>query len=595
MRLWVNPPSPLPLALPADIDVTTAHVTVFSGVFWQTEQAQTVDEISINSGGGTWTPLANQFSCGTPDEAMLLTDGTVMVQGLGTGNWCRLSPDQFGSYINGTWSTLASLPAGYAPWLVGSAVLPDGRVIIEGGEYNYGTGMTYCTSAYANRTNCGAIYDPVADSWTEVPPPDFGDECGANGTGWCTIGGAPSVVLPDGSFMIGATGKFGKNQQKPPSRLQAILPPPYDPNVQPWVQTGFGKNDANDEEGWTLLPNLFGASPNGLSPVLTVDSYTSGKSDCVGTNSSEIYLRGNVYGQSAGYWYCLGDTPDQLNITWANEMGPSILRPDGTVFAAGATQYTAILGTNYTWSRGPGFPTDHGGSQLVMNDGPAALLPNGNVVMMASPGQGTIPAVFLELTPDPQNTLVEVPGVSFAGSLTSNSGQMLVLPTGQLLFVPHFGLGSGYLQIYTPANQKVDPSWRPRVAAINGKTCGSSFCTYPVHNKSVNTIDGFGFNGMSQASAFGDEFQSATNYPLVRLTGPQLLCPWPGPCTPPHVYYCRTHDHTYMGVATGNLPVSTKFDCPEVPNGRYNLEVVANGISGSPPGYFTLANVAVGP
>ena len=35
-----------------------------------------------------------------------------------------------------------------------------------------------------------------------------------------------------------------------------------------------------------------------------------------------------------------------------------------------------------------------------------------------------------------------------------------------------------------------------------------------------------------------------------------------------------------MGVATGNLPVSTQFDCPGVPSGRYELEVVTNGISG---------------
>jgi Concanavalin A-like lectin/glucanases superfamily len=48
MRLWVNPPANRFLA-PPDIDITTAHVPQFSGVFWQTQQAQVVDEISITS------------------------------------------------------------------------------------------------------------------------------------------------------------------------------------------------------------------------------------------------------------------------------------------------------------------------------------------------------------------------------------------------------------------------------------------------------------------------------------------------------------------------------------------------------------------
>jgi hypothetical protein len=35
-----------------------------------------------------------------------------------------------------TWSQIASLPSGYIPSFFASAVLPDGRVIVEGGEYN---------------------------------------------------------------------------------------------------------------------------------------------------------------------------------------------------------------------------------------------------------------------------------------------------------------------------------------------------------------------------------------------------------------------------------------------------------------------------
>src|SRR6266853_2187598 len=93
--------------------------------------------------GQTWTALTNQpgVPVGTP---LLLTDGTVIAQQMttdgsfGTGQWLRLTPDNTGNYINGTWSQIASMPAGYAPTFYASAVLPDGRVVIEGGEYNNG-------------------------------------------------------------------------------------------------------------------------------------------------------------------------------------------------------------------------------------------------------------------------------------------------------------------------------------------------------------------------------------------------------------------------------------------------------------------------
>ena len=64
----------------------------------------------------SWSPLQHQpcspgQACFSPGTALLLTDGTVIVQGTFTGNWYRLTPDDSGSYINGTWSQAASLPS----------------------------------------------------------------------------------------------------------------------------------------------------------------------------------------------------------------------------------------------------------------------------------------------------------------------------------------------------------------------------------------------------------------------------------------------------------------------------------------------------
>ena len=170
------------------------------------------------------------------DTAMVLTDGTVMVHEYCTSNWHRLTPDNQGSYLNGTWSTLASMPADYGPLYFASAVLPDGRVLVEGGEYNF------CQGA---ETAQGAIYDPVMNTWTNVNPPD----------GWTEIGDAPSVVLSDGTFMIGQSGFMSH-------KASAF----FNPTNLTWTIKGSGKADAFDEEGMELLPN---------GMVLVVDTHDS--------------------------------------------------------------------------------------------------------------------------------------------------------------------------------------------------------------------------------------------------------------------------------------------------------------------------------
>ena len=86
---------------------------------------------------------------------------------------------------------------------------------------------------------------------------------------------------------------------------------------------------------------------------------------------------------------------------------------------------------------------------------------------------------------------------------------------------------------------------------------------------STYKISGQQFNGLSQANAFGDEYETQTNYPLVRITNKASH----------HVFYAKTHDHSTMGVATGTATVFTNFDVPAgAETGASTVEVVANGI-----------------
>jgi len=80
-----------------------------------------------------FTQLKNQ----PPDGAQLtflLTDGTVLAQGDNNSDFYVLTPDNTGSYVNGTWKQVGSLQSGYSPSANASQVLADGRVLFEGGE-----------------------------------------------------------------------------------------------------------------------------------------------------------------------------------------------------------------------------------------------------------------------------------------------------------------------------------------------------------------------------------------------------------------------------------------------------------------------------
>src|SRR2546428_12643912 len=57
---------------------------------------------------GTWQPLVYQPPFGA-STMLLLTDGTVFCQENASANWWRLTPDQFGNYVNGTWTPLSSM------------------------------------------------------------------------------------------------------------------------------------------------------------------------------------------------------------------------------------------------------------------------------------------------------------------------------------------------------------------------------------------------------------------------------------------------------------------------------------------------------
>ena len=437
--------------------------------------------------------------------AFLLTDGRVLGQSTSLANWFTYSPDANGDYANGTWTQVASLPSGYTPDAYAADVLADGRVAVIGGEYNNGQFAL---------TNLGAVYDPVKNTWTSLGHPK----------GWGWIGDSPSSVLPDGRVLVG--DKLHKSD--------AAL----DPKTLKWATlSDAGKHDFNAEEGWTLLPD---------GTILTMDVKKDPNSEIYDPIGEKWKTAGSTGVDLASHWYsggCLQYGPKPKDCYKPpGEIGPAMLRPDGTVFATGSYQgrsygagHTAIYHFSGslagTWTTGPDFPNgDNAGDSF------AVLEPSGNVLVFGDSG-----------------TIYEWDGSNLTPLSSVPYCPPLVVPTGQVLLF----CGSS-VTVYTPTGSPKS-SWAPTIKKVNSRIAAGK--TYK--------ITGTQFNGLSQAQAFGDEYQNATNYPLVRIVNNKSG----------HVFYARTHDHSTMGVATGSKTVWTYFDVPSsIENGASTLVVVANGI-----------------
>ena len=153
-----------------------------------------------------------------------------------------------------------------------------------------------------------------------------------------------------------------------------------------------------------------------------------------------------------------------------------------------------------------------------------------------------------------------------AGGLTTNEPcyvtNMLDLPDGSVLYADQ---GDNQYYIYTPLGTPV-AAGKPTVNSIALTSC-TQF-----------RITGKGFNGISEGAGYGDDWQMASNYPVIRLTSGG------------NVYYCRTFNWNSTGVMRGNAADTAQFTLPSsLPAGTYSLVVTANGIA-SDPVAFNSAN-----
>jgi hypothetical protein len=633
-----------------------------------------VAAVSGGHAAGIWTPLTNLApSLGNGVQLMVqMTDGTILVQSYDGQSWMKLTPDSTGSYINGTWSWLASSPV--ARLYFASRVLPDGRFVEVGGEYS-GPGLL------PNWSNTGEIYDPIANTWTPITPYPSQSGCGtlnyASGTlsagspivthiypyttgfapGWHVSGpGIPNgttIQSVDSSSQItlskNATATLTGSEldfNQSYTLLACLGDDPsallsggnmlvgdlvngntfiYHPSTNMWTMSGtkVHSSDSSDEEGWAQMTD---------GSLMAYDLF---QSVAVGQGFAE------KYNPTTGLWSSIsppdgaaaGTLPVLSSPALGYELGPVLRLQDGRMIVVGANQHTALLNPSTTplptWSAGPDIIGSLNGfsSPFGADDAPAAVLPNGHVIMAADAGPSPVVSTGKLMSGSPVITSIQstakfqlywsvsgtgIPPGAYITSIDSLTQVHISAnaTNSRTTTITWGGIFSNPTQLFDfdPTTNSVSPM-SPAIPDVNllyegayptrmlilptGQLLFSDASAQlwiytsdgapnpalrPVINKiaynggGVFTLTGQQLNGQSAGAAYGDDDQMDSNYPIIRMVTPTGK-----------VYYARSYNWSAVSVAGGSTPETVNFTLnPGLTPGNYLVYVSGAGISSFP-------------
>lgn len=428
---------------------------------------------------------------------------------------------------------------------------------------------------------CKTISGPAfGNVWMKLTPNAQGSYLDGS---WSTLGAMnhtryyfSSQVLRDGRVYV-AGGEYGTG------KANAEI---YDPTTNAWTMLpspGGNISDANSEllpDGRVLQARVTGDLRSTVLFNPATGTYSAGPS-CIGIHNESAWVkladdtilmvdRGSTnserYHPSINAWLADAIVPVPLYDTIGLETGGGVLLPDGRALFFGSLGPTAYYtlpasGTVGGWTAGPTIPDGYG-----TPDAPCVMLVNGRVLIAASPKPTSgvpfpKPTRFFELDPvGGAFTALPAPDGTPSVDEYAFAWTFLALPDGNVLCSR---LETSQYYIYEPDGSPITEG-RPQVNSIVRTGRGRY------------TVGGTGFNGISQGAGYGDDWQMATNYPVIRLTAANGV-----------VRYARTTNWSSTGVQTGSLPMSTTMQLPAgVPAGIHQLEVTANGIASAPVPFF---------
>ncbi len=377
----------------------------------------------------------------------------------------------------------------------------------------------------------GEFYNPATNSWSPLPQLadtslSFGDQ------------DAELVNVAGKAFLLASDPDSRGSAPSSQSFLFNVPNTAANSNdaAGAWTATGNQVNpgglpSGDSEDNWTLLPN---------GDVL---AYQVAISDASANASAELYVpsggtipAGDGGGTSTGQWVNASTGLIQLTSgppfppanAGPQDMGPGVLLPNLASFNGSALNGPAVIyfgwngSTAYynpatnSWASGPTEPI-YGGLQMSSPDGPAAVLPDGEVLVALSPQ--TPAAAGANYYPTPTRLYLFNPNGNFANgtpfmdvtppdSQLANTNcyqeSMLELPTGQVLMSD----SSNTLWIYTPTGTTATPvpGTQPTITSITKDP-----------STGLYQINGTQLNGPNEGAYYGDDEQMSSNYPLVQL------------------------------------------------------------------------------
>ncbi len=344
------------------------------------------------------------------------------------GSGSRRTPK--GSYADGTWSKIASMPSRLRP-----AVLrlgdPARRPHDRRGR-----------RVPRRRTPCGRTRAPsttrVTNTWRSVAPP----------AGWTNIGDAQSDVLANGTFMLAQA-------------CQNCL------SSSPILSTDDALFNATGLT-WTAIPGAGQERPQrrgGLDaraqrPAADDRHLADADDRAVHADQPQLELRrehrdlagqqpggrDRPAGRDAGRQHVRGRRRDEQ--PEAPERLHDAQRPP---------RRRSTTTRPRKWLKGPPIPTIEG-LQYDSADGPGSVLPDGNVLFDVSPCVYNAPLAFYLYERQHAQDSSPVPDIPNAANDSTYYTRLLALPNGQVLFDD----GSNQMEVYT-AGGTPNPAWAPSI------------------------------------------------------------------------------------------------------------------------------------
>ena len=412
-----------------------------------------------------------------------------------------------------------------------------------------------------------------SNNWYKLTPDIHGSY--QNGT-WTTIASMHDSriyyaldVLRDGrTFICG--GEYGN------SHTSEV----YDPLKNTWTYTAL--------EGRSFLDSLSALLPDGR--VLLGASYTATSSGTpIYDPVTDTWSAGAVahYDTGEGAWLKLADgsilqavngaseryipstnkwvvdAPVPADLFYGGETGSAYLLPDGRAIFLGYSHtdiYTPdSAGGTGSWVAGPDIPDGQN-----CGDNPATMMNNGIILLTTSSGYttGTTSTYEYDYTTNTFTKVANPPAVA-----VGFVGKFLNLPDGTVMY----GEVGSRPSIYTPGGSPL-AAGQPTISNV-------------VHNADgTYTLTGTLLTGITEGAAYGDDAQSATNYPLIRLVNGT------------NVYYAKTFNWNTTNIMTGTTPETTQFTLPlGIAPGTYSLVVAPNGNPSAPLSFTVPSSADVAP